>query len=97
MLFHPNYLSLSSNAKVLILYLQEIWAPNRQVISFGVREAMRVLSCGDTAARNALDQLQEGKFIILMSESNFVGRLSRDWRLTWMAKKGEQPTGEWEK
>lgn len=99
LLNHKQYLTLMAAAKVLMLFLQEHWRPDKYV-DFGVREAAQKIPCDPKTARKAFDQLQERGFITCMEYAFFSSRTeskSRSWRLEWLPFNDQPPTNTWEK
>ena len=98
MLNHENYLTLSAQAKVLILLMHEQWRDEKEV-DFGIREACEKIPCSRPTAMKAFDQLGERGFVHKVSESMFSSRTeskTRTWRLTWMPFMCRKPSCEWE-
>lgn len=92
------YLSLSSQAKVLMTLLHSQWRNDRPV-GYGVREAQRKIPCAKGTARRAFNELEDNGFIEKIDESLFnsrTGSKSRTWRLTWLPYKDLPPTNDWE-
>lgn len=99
MLNSKGYLSLSPQAKSLIIFLQIHWR-NDKPIAYGVREAQEKIPCGRKKAMEAFSELQEKSFIVMVEESLFNSRTqskARSWRLTWLPYKDKPPTNDWEK
>ena len=98
MLNHENYLTLSAQAKVLILLMHEQWRDEKEV-DYGIREASEKIPCAMNTAAKALNLLRRRGFIRLVDESMFSSRTnskSRTWRLTWMPWLSRKPTNDWE-
>lgn len=94
----PAYLALTPFAKSLVHLLQVHWRPDEPV-AFGVREARRLIPCGNKTAMRAFQELQESGFIVMVDDSLFCSRTqskARTWRLTWMPFKRNAPTNDWE-
>ncbi len=93
------YLSLSAQAKVLLILLHVHWRPDKPV-DYGVREAKKKVPCAKGTATKAFKELEEAGFIVLVDESLFSSRTqskSRTWRLTWLPYKNAYPTNDWDK
>lgn len=94
-----RYLSLSSQAKVLITLMQIHWR-NDQPVGYGIREAVKKIPCAKGTAQKAFKELEKKGFIVKIDESLFNSRFmskSRTWRLTWLPYHGKAPTNDWEK
>lgn len=99
MLESDSYLSLSAQAKCLMILIQMHWTDFGPV-AYSVVEAMRKIPCSKGTAMNAFLELQRQGFIEMVDESLFNSRLqskSRTWRLTWMPYRSKAPTNDWEK
>ena len=99
MLNSENYLTLSAQAKVLILLMHEQWRDEKEV-DYGIREASEKIPCSRVTAAKAFNMLSERGYIVLVDESMFSSRTnskSRTWRLTWMPWLSRTPTHKWEK
>lgn len=99
MIESPAWLSLTAQAKALLLLMQVHWRPDEPV-AYGVREAMEKIPCAKGTAQRAFTELQQGGFIQVVDLSLFNSReqsRTRTWRLTWMPWQGREPSNEWEK
>ena len=99
MLNHENYLTLSAQAKVLIMLMHEQWRDEKEV-DYGIREASEKIPCSRVTAAKAFNMLSERGCIVLVDESMFSSRTeskTRTWRLTWMPWLSKNPTHKWEK
>jgi len=93
------YLSLSAQAKSLMLLMHIHWR-NEKPVDYGVREAQEKIPCGRKKAIQVFHELQERGFIVMVDESLFNSRTqgkTRSWRLTWLPYMDKFPTNEWEK
>ena len=94
-----TYLSLSPQAKVLMMLLQVHWR-NDKLVDYGVREAAKKIPCSEKTASKAFNQLQEQGFITCMELAFFSSRTeskSRTWRLEWLPFNDNPPANLWEK
>jgi hypothetical protein len=106
LLDHPNFLALSANAKVVMIYMAKRFNGfNNNQIGFGWRAGCLVpVNAKEHAERSfglsrhqigrALDELEAAKFIVCTKAATFdQKRLTREWRLTWlpMGSRGEKP------
>src|SRR5690554_3123313 len=94
------YLSLSPQAKALIMLMHSHWSA-RGPVDYGVREAEAKIPCSRRTAMRAFKELEKAGFIVLIDESLFSSRTqskTRTWRLTWMpCWRHREPTNDWEK
>lgn len=97
LLEHPNFLVLSSNAKVVLIYLAKRFNGfNNGQIGFGWRAGCFIQVNGKEHQERsfglsryqigrALDELEGAGFIICTKTATFdQKRLAREWRLTWL-------------
>ncbi len=99
MLNSDAYLSLSAQAKSLMLLMHIHWR-NEKPVDYGVREAQEKIPCCRAKAIQAFGELRKSGFIVMVDESLFNSRTeskSRTWQLTWMPFKGKAPTNDWER
>jgi hypothetical protein len=99
MVNHDNYQSLTSQAKVLMLLLQEQWRSDRYV-DFGISEAAQKIPCSRKTAMKSFKLLQERGFITCMEEYWFSSRTesrTRAWRLEWMPYDYREPKHFWDR
>lgn len=89
------YKNLSSNAKVLMLFLQDVWKPHVPVIHYSVRRAATMLQVSKNTACRAFQELSDSKFIVCINESDWLNGKAREWRLTWLSSNDKEPTNEW--
>ena len=68
MLNHDNYLTLPSQAKILMQLMQEQWRDEKEV-DYGIREASKKIPCSRGTARKVFNLLRERGFIVLVDES----------------------------
>jgi len=93
-----TYLSLSPQAKVLMMLLQVHWR-NDKLVDYGIREAAKKIPCSEKTVRKAFNQLQERGFITCMELAFFSSRTeskSRTWRLEWLPFNDRPPSNKWE-
>jgi hypothetical protein len=96
MLRSPGYRSLSLAARCLLLELQDRWNPNiSNAVSFSVRQAAEALGVSVATAGRAFQEAEDQGFIVKASESDFIGRRAREWRLTWLSVNGHEPRTSW--
>lgn len=90
-----SFLDMSSNAQVLMFHLQDVWKDYEPVIHYSVRRAGQILGVGNGTATRAFKELEEHGFIQMAEESDWLNGKAREWRLTWLASRGREPTYEW--
>jgi hypothetical protein len=84
----PAFKALSPTAtRVLLALWRRLDGKNNGQVPFGARDAQKY-GIGKDAAAEALHELEALGFIVLVTESNLLGRRAREWRLT------EEHTGE---
>jgi hypothetical protein len=103
---HPNFLALSANAKVVMIYMAKRFNGfNNGQIGFGWRAGTLVATNSKEHREvafglsrhqigRALDELETAKFIVCTKPATFnQKRLTREWRLTWLESgaDGRQP------
>ena len=96
MLKSNAYISLSAQAKTLMVLMQQHWRYDRP-IGYGIREACKLLPCSKGKAQKVFKELEAGGFIVKIDESLFnsrIGSKTRTWRLTWMPYQNKRPTTE---
>jgi len=99
MLKSEAYLSLSPQAKVLMVLMQIHWR-NDKYVDYGIREAAEKIPCDRRTAMKAFKQLEERGFISCQNEFFFSSRTesrTRGWRLEWLPFNGNKPINTWEK
>jgi hypothetical protein len=97
LLEHPNFLALSANAKVVMLYMAKRFNGfNNGQIGFGWRGGCLVAVNGRENVEKpfglsrhqigrALDELDAAQFIVCTKAATFdQKRLTREWRLAWL-------------
>ena len=92
------YLSLSSQAKTLILLLQIHWK-NDKPVDYGIREAQEKIPCCNKTAIKVFKELESKGFIRCVVQSMFSSRTeskSRSWQLLWLPFKSNPPENEWD-
>jgi len=93
-----QFLSLMSQAKVLMLLLLQHWRSDKPV-AYGIREAAEKIPCDRRTAMKAFDQLMERGFVTMVDYSTFCSRTeskSRTWKLEWMPFNDKPPSNLWE-
>lgn len=98
MLKSHQYLSLTAQAKVLMVLLQICWRADK-AIDYGVREAAEKIPCSIKTASKAFKQLEERGFVTMIEYSMFSSRTqskARSWRLEWMPFMDFPPKNTWE-
>jgi len=78
-----------------MLHLQDVWKPHEPVIHYSVARAAKILGVSKGTACKAFDELEEHGFIQMAEECNWFNGKAREWRLTWQASYGREPTNEW--
>lgn len=89
------YKDLSTNARALMLELQDVWRPTVPNIHFATRRAQEALGVSLGTAAKAFHELAEHGFIKCVAESDWFNGKAREWQLTWMPNNGREPTDEW--
>lgn len=96
-----EYLALSTNARVLMQYIQMKWHPYKLSVGFGVDEVMKCIGCSKPTAISTLKELEDAKFILLDELHRWYGNSSKnrvkEWKLTWLAMNHNSPTNDWKK
>jgi len=93
------YLSLSPQAKVLMMLLQIHWKSDR-LVDYGVREAAEKIPCSKRTAIRSFKELEDKGFISCQNEfwfSSRTGSRTRGWRLEWLPFNDRPPANTWEK
>jgi hypothetical protein len=92
----PAWRSLKPVDKALFIELKAKCRPSTNgYLGFGVRDAADLLGCKPETASSAFGRLQDRGLIVLMRESNWQMRKTREWRLTTDAWNTKQPTNDW--
>ena len=89
------YGSLSTNARSLMLVLQDVWRPCEPSIHYSVRRAAEHLNVSKNTANRAFNELREHGFITLDTEYDWFNGKARVWKLNWLSNNGREPTNEW--
>lgn len=98
LLSSPQYLSLSAQAKTLMLLMHIHWRNDRPV-AYGVKEAAAKIPCDRRTAMKAFKDLERLGFITCIDEFWFCSRIeskSRTWRLEWLPYMDNPPKNTWE-
>lgn len=96
-----EYLALSADARVLMLYMQMKWHPYKTSVGFGVDEAMKCLGRSKPTAMATIKELEEAQFILLDELHRWYGNSAKnrvkEWKLTWLSMSKKSPTNDWKK
>jgi len=87
---------LSPTARCLLFEFQNVHQPGRNgYLSISVSNAAERLGVDPKTARKPFHELAEHGFIALMRGEYWQERKAREWRLTFYACHGKEPTDEW--
>ncbi|MCB9964949.1 MAG: hypothetical protein H6855_02560 [Rhodospirillales bacterium] len=92
----PQYKSLSLAARCVLDELQNLHMPSRNGrIVFSVENAMSALGKSYNTASHAFRELEKMGFIERSLEADYTKGNAREWRLTYEACNGREPTDDW--
>ena len=89
------YRDLNTNARALMLELQDVWRPHEPGLHYSVRRAAEALGIAIGTAGNAFSELADHGFIKCVCESDWFNGKAREWRLTWLSYNGKEPSNDW--
>lgn len=92
----PAFRSLDPPARALLLeFRARYWQGNRETINISVREAVKLINCGDKTVTKAFKQLEEKGFIELLEPHIYSQGKARVYRLTFEKYNNRSATDEW--
>ena len=90
------YRDLSTNARALMLELQDVWRPMEPKTHYSTRRASKALGIAHGSAAKAFKELAEHFFIKCVGESDWFNGKAREWSLTWLSYNGREPSNDWQ-
>lgn len=89
------YKDLSSNARALMILLQDVWRPFEPAVHYSVRRAGDGLNVSRNTAAMAFRELADHGFITCVEQSDWLNGRARVYKLTWISQNGREPSNNW--
>jgi hypothetical protein len=90
------YLKLSGNAIKALSMLETFYWPNKPEVSCSHAAMAQMLKCSKTTAGDALNQLVQAGFLVVVKESDNFNQQARTYRLSYKKYHDTPPTNEWQ-
>lgn len=91
------YKHLSTNARALMILLQDVWRPFEPAVHYSVRRAGENLNISRNTAAKAFLELTDHGFITCVEQSDWLNGKARVYKLTWVSPNGGAPSNLWKK
>ena len=95
MLRSDAYKDLCSNARALMVLLQDVWRPAESAVHYSVRRAGKGLNISRNTAAKAFKELVEHGFIVCTEKHDWFNGKARAYKLTWISHYGREPSNNW--